>query len=73
MIDGVYRDPEDEDPPRRRKAPKGLKYLKRQFTLERRLAAFREVFSREPSDDSELEAFAEEYIRELYNSGVTDL
>jgi hypothetical protein len=73
IVNGPYRDPEVGQRRRRRKAPSALVRLKRQFTYEKRMAAFREVYGREPGSDEELEAFAEEYILELYNSGDDDL
>jgi len=69
IINGPYGDPEEDEPPRGLKAPNALARLKRQFTYEKQLEAFREVFGRDPDTDDELESFAEEYIRELYNSG----
>lgn len=69
IVNGPYRDPDDDDPPRRRKAPNALKQLRRKFTYELRVVRFTEVFGREPASDEELDAFADEYIRELYNSG----
>ena len=72
IVNGPYRDPE-RDGPRRRKTPKALARLRQQFTYERQLAAFRDAFQRDPDSDEELGAFAEEYIRELYNSGYDEL
>ena len=69
IINGPYHDPEDDERPRGRKAPKELIRLKRQFTYEKQLSVFREVFGRDPACDSELDEFADEYIIELYNSG----
>ena len=69
IINGPYRDPGKEDSPRRRKAPKALLRMRREFTHEKRLKVFNEVYGRAPASDDELDAFAEEYIRELYNSG----
>jgi hypothetical protein len=68
IINGPYRDPEEEHPPRRRKSPKALGRLRRLFTNERRLEVFRETFQREQENEEELQEFAEEYLRELYNS-----
>jgi hypothetical protein len=73
IIDGPYRDPAENRPPRRRKTPKALIRLRRQFTYERQLEVFRRTFEREPANDDELEAFADEYIREMYNSGADEL
>ena len=70
IVNGPFRDPEEVNPPRRRKPPKDLARLNKQFTYEQRLDVFRQVFHREPSSDDELESFAEGYIRELYNSGM---
>jgi hypothetical protein len=72
IVNGPYRDPEKDEPTRGHKAPKVLARLKRRFTYEKRLEAFREVFGRDPGSDDELESFAEEYIRELYNSGYDE-
>jgi hypothetical protein len=69
IINGPFRDQENEEPPRRRKTPKALARLRREMTHERRLSAFIEVFGRDPASDDELDAFAEEYILEIYNSG----
>jgi hypothetical protein len=73
IINGPYRDPEEDNPPQRWKASEALTRLKRQFTSEKRLAAFRDVFGRDPASEDELESFAEEYIREVYNSGYDEL
>jgi hypothetical protein len=73
IINGPYRDPEESHRPRRRKAPKAFVRLRRQFTYERQLEVFRRTFQREPANDGELEAFADEYIREMYNSGADEL
>jgi hypothetical protein len=72
VVNGPDRDPEGDDPPRRHKAPKALARLKRQFTEPMRLEAFRETFGRDPNSDEELDEFADEYIRELYNSGFDE-
>ena len=69
VVNGPYHDPEADGPPPRHKVPKALARLRRQITYEKRLSAFREVFGRDPATDDELESFAEEYIRELYNGG----
>jgi hypothetical protein len=57
IVNGPYRDPEDEDPPRLHKAPKALRRLRKQFPYAKQLEAFRSVFHREPQNDSELEMF----------------
>ncbi len=69
---GPYYDPEDDEPPRRHKAPKALARLRRQFTYEKQLEKFREIFDRDPHSDDELEVFAETYITEMYNSGFDE-
>lgn len=66
------RDPDFDNPPKRHKAPKALRKLWKLFPYESQLYAFRQVFSRDPASDQELEAFAEEYIIEAYNSGDED-
>jgi hypothetical protein len=43
-----------------------------QIYLRAQLAAFLEVYCREPTSDDELDAFFEEYVRELYNSGLDE-
>ena len=73
IINGPYRDPYEENQPPRRKPPKALVRLRKQFTYERQLEVFHETYGRGPSSDDELEAFAEEYILELYNSGYDEL
>jgi hypothetical protein len=73
LVNGPYRDPYDDDPPRQHKAPKALRRLRKQFTYAKQLEAFRSVFHREPQSDSELEMFAETYITERYNSGADNL
>jgi hypothetical protein len=70
IVNGPFRDPQDDDPPRRRKAPKALARMFREFSHEKRKAAFNDVFSRAPASDEELDAFVDEYVRELYNSGL---
>ncbi|MFO0952840.1 MAG: hypothetical protein U0835_17160 [Isosphaeraceae bacterium] len=72
IINGPYRDPEGDEPPRRHRAPGALVRLRRQFTYEKQQEKFRQVFGRDPHSDDELEAFAEEYINELYNSGYDE-
>jgi hypothetical protein len=72
-VSGPFRDPEEDKPSRRRKTPKALARMRREFTYERRLASFREAFDRDPASDNELDAYAEEYIRELYNSGLDEI
>jgi hypothetical protein len=62
IINGPYRDPEEDEPPRPHKAPKALARLKRQFTYEKQHETFREVFGRDPDSADELEWFAEGYI-----------
>jgi hypothetical protein len=69
IVNGPFRDPEDDNPPRRRKTPRALARLRRSFTYERKRADFIETFHREPASDDELETFFDEYTRELYNSG----
>jgi hypothetical protein len=69
IINGPFRDPEGDDPPRRRKAPKALVRMRRELTYEKRLSTFNEVYGRAPASEDELDAFVEEYIRDLYNSG----
>jgi hypothetical protein len=69
IVNGPFPDPEEASTPRHRKPPKPLARLKRKFTYERKLAAFIEVYHREPTSDDELDTFSEEYVRELYNSG----
>jgi hypothetical protein len=73
IVNGPYRDWEEHDPRPRHKVPKALARLKRQFTHEKQLETFREVFGRDPGTDDELEVFSEEYIIELYNSGYDEL
>jgi len=63
-----YRDPADYDAPRKHKAPKALRRLRKQFTYDLQLAKFQEIFNREPASDGELDVFVEEYLIELYNS-----
>jgi 3-methyladenine DNA glycosylase/8-oxoguanine DNA glycosylase len=72
ISDEPYRDPEEDDPRRRYKTPKALARLRRKFTLDMQLEAFREVFGRDPKGDDDLEEFVEEYLRELYNSGIDE-
>lgn len=60
MVNGQYRDSEEDEPTRRRKAPKALARMRREFPYEKRLAVFKEVFGREPASDEELDAFAED-------------
>lgn len=72
IINGPYRDPDENEPHEGRKVPKAHARLKRKRTYEKRLSAFRDVFGRDPATDEELEAFSEEYIRELYNSGYDE-
>lgn len=72
ISDEPYRDPEEGDPPRRHKTPKALARLRRKFTPDKQLEAFHEVFGRDPRGDDELEEFVEEYLRELYNSGIDE-
>lgn len=72
IINGPYRDPERDEPPTERKTPRALARLQRQFTYEKRLAMFREVFGHDPVSDDELDSFAEEYVRELYNEGYDE-
>ena len=47
--------------------------LRRQFTSERQLEIVRRTFQREPGNEDELDAFVEEYTRELYNAGADEL
>jgi hypothetical protein len=72
IVNGPYRDPEENEPPRRYRTPKALARLKRRFTYEKQLEVFRETFERDPESDDELEEFTEEYLRELYNSGIDE-
>ncbi len=69
LVNGLNRDPYDDDPPRQHKAPKALRRLRKQFTYAKQLEAFRSVFHREPQSETELEMFVEAYITEVYNSG----
>ena len=48
------------------------KQIRRASGKLKKLETFREVFGRDPDSDDELESFAEEYIRELYNSGYDE-
>lgn len=73
IIYGPHDDPEEGSRPRRWKVPKALARLHRQFTYERKLEVFRQTYQRDPASDDELEAFAEEFIRELYNSGYDEI
>jgi hypothetical protein len=70
IVNGPFRDPQDDDPSLCRKSPKALARMLREFSYEKRLAAFNDAFSRAPASEEELDAFVEEYVRELYNSGL---
>ncbi len=67
------RDPERDHPPKLRKAPEALGRLQELFTCDKQLATFRWAFGRDPNNDGELDAFAEEYVLELYNSGYDEI
>ena len=72
IVNGPYDD-EDLNGRRRYKVPKAMRRLQKQFTLEKKLEKFREVFGREPRGEDELEQFAENYLIEVYNSGDNEL
>ena len=69
VFSGPYPDPEEDEHPE----PEGLKRLRAEFTYDRQLETFRQVFGREPQDDEELGQFADEYTREMYNSGYDEI
>jgi hypothetical protein len=73
IVNGPYHDPLDDEPGARHKAPKALRRLRKQFTEDKQLAAFRSVFDHEPANDKELEIFADTYITEMYNGGRDNL
>jgi hypothetical protein len=72
IINGPYDD-EDLSDGRRFKAPKALRRLQKQFTYDKKLEKFRDVFGRPPHGDDELEMFAENYLLEVYNSGDDEI
>lgn len=72
LLNGPYRDPYDDDPPRRHKAPKALRHLRRTLTEPMAVKAFTAVFKRPPQSDDELAGFVEEYTLEMYNAGFEE-
>jgi len=73
FINEPYRDPEERRRRKRRRVPRALIRLRRQYTPDLQLADFQERFGREPVTDEELERFVDEHLRELYNSGVDEI
>jgi hypothetical protein len=69
MSNGPYRDPEEGDRKRSYRTPRILARLRRQYTYDRQLSDFKRIFGRSPQSDDELEAYVEEYLREVYNKG----
>ena len=53
----------------RREIAQALAGLRKRIKRKDLLDVFREVFGRDPVDDNELDEYAEEYVRELYNRG----
>ncbi len=65
----VLPDPDDDE----FDEPAGLSQLRASFPYDRQVAAFRSVFGREPTSDAELDAFVEEFTREMFNSGYDEV
>jgi len=61
--------PVDSGGDRQQKVPKALRRLKKQFTYDKQLVAFRQKYGRDPSSETELEVFCDLYLIGIYNSG----
>jgi len=72
IADDPRRDPYDDEPPRRHKAPKALRHLRRTLTDEMARKAFEKVFKRPPASETELDTFVESYTLEMYNGGFDE-